>query len=822
MKYDEGIMTDLPIAVRPEFNRREAERYLAKLCNGASLDATKFVFQVFDDSPAKRKELAGIMHATLYAALPWLKAKQAEGRGVFVTIAETKDGGRKDEDFIRSRGVWQDHDDPNVPPATLPLEPHIVVESSAGKWHQYLLTQTTDREALKAAQNVLVERYGSDKNCKGLTRVLRLPGSLNLKDQAHPWLVRIESLSDREPYTWADVEAALPSSPRNATTPAKTSAPSTEPKSDDAELVRLILTGEDYHGAILTLSARYVHAGMSQAQVVEVIQGFIDSSGDTSDRAKSRRTEVPRTVAGAFKKGFAPTTAGSITDYIDQHLDAPGEVLVADVAEQIAHSQLSPVEVASFVTRLKAHTKIGKGVIERQIAEARRGDEGAATHRGYALRLLDEMKAEAGGVEPVAADGQLFTVGKDGIWRGRDFAGLEVEAGKRFDGQESCTRRTDYMAIAAHALAIAGAEQPGFFDYAPIGLASSVGFHRLDGGEVVLEPLTPAHRQRYMAPHAPVDAPAPTFDAFLAETFDSKHEGDSEAQRGLLQEIFGAVVLGLMARYEKAVLAKGEGRSGKGTLLKVLEALVPPESRTASSPFRWSGEYYLAGLAGMRLNVVGELPEDTPIPAADFKTVIGRDSLTGRHPTHRPFTFRNSAAHIFNSNHFVGTKDRSEAFFTRWIILDFPNSRIGMPGTAIDVDLASRIIDREIGAIAHWALVGAQRLMNRGRFEMTAAHDRLMGKWRRRSDSLMEFLHDDEVVSLDYGLVDFAVPRTAFYEAYAAWCIDSGRRAMTKQRVFESLDEPAAAALGVRPALAPVTRARIVEGVKFCKSLDDL
>ena len=87
--------------------------------------------------------------------------------------------------------------------------------------------------------------------------------------------------------------------------------------------------------------------------------------------------------------------------------------------------------------------------------------------------------------------------------------------------------------------------------------------------------------------------------------------------------MFGAVVLGLMAKQQVAVLFFGPPRSGKGTATKILEALVPRDSRAAVSPVNWGREYYLAGLAGKRLNVVGELSENMPIPAAEFKTVTG-------------------------------------------------------------------------------------------------------------------------------------------------------------------------------------------------------
>jgi phage/plasmid-associated DNA primase len=131
----------------------------------------------------------------------------------------------------------------------------------------------------------------------------------------------------------------------------------------------------------------------------------------------------------------------------------------------------------------------------------------------------------------------------------------------------------------------------------------------------------------------------------------------------------------------------------------------------------------VATLAGSRLNVVGELPENEAIPASAFKSVIGGDLVTGRHPTHRPITFTNEAAHLFMSNHLITTKDQSEAFYSRWLIVGFPNSRL-RSGLPIDPGLAERIIANELPGIAYWALEGAKRLSRTGGFSKSAAHDR--------------------------------------------------------------------------------------------------
>lgn len=348
------------------------------------------------------------------------------------------------------------------------------------------------------------------------------------------------------------------------------------------------------------------------------------------------------------------------------------------------------------------------------------------------------------------------------------------------DGKDHCARSSDYSGIANHAIMLATDDT--FFAKAPVGLACPDGFYQLKNNEIILEPLSPSHRQRLKIEGTPKKQATPLLDEFLHETFKSDVPGEEEQQLMLLQEVVGAIMLGLMAKHQKAVqFYDPYGRAGKGTFERMIKELVPSSFISAVSPFKWDNEYYLASLAGSRLNTVGELPDSKPIPAAAFKTVTGGDLLTGRHPTHRPFTFKNEAAHLFMSNHLIVTNDHSEAFFTRWLIIEFPNSRL-RTGLPIDPGLADRIIQNELPGIAHWALEGAMRLMANGSFSKSMAHDRLMAKWRRTTNSVEEFIHEEcELGS------EFNEKRSKFYEVYKLWCSENGRRHFAKGKVKEML-----------------------------------
>jgi P4 family phage/plasmid primase-like protien len=390
------------------------------------------------------------------------------------------------------------------------------------------------------------------------------------------------------------------------------------------------------------------------------------------------------------------------------------------------------------------------------------------------------------------------------IWVPVDSKQVERLVAENYDGNDNCKRRGDYAGIADHAKSLVSRE--AFFDDAPIGVATPEGFHRIVGDEVTVEPLTPALRQRVILDVTPRVMPTPEFDKFLHETFKSEVADEEAQQIALVQEIAGSIMLGLMHRYQKAVLFYDEyGRSGKGTLESILRRLVPKLFVTAVSPFQWDHEYFLVQLAGSRLNVVGEVPDNKPIPAAIFKSVIGGDLITGRNPAGRPIAFKNGAAHLFMSNHPISSRDHSEAFFARWVMVHFLNSRL-QSGLPLDPGLGDRIASQELPGIAHWAIQGAKRLLQNNGFSRTASHDRLMAKWRRSNSSVEEFIHDDCELGSHYKTL-----RADLYSSYKGWCFDNGRTAFSKSRMKDLLQ--ANVALGI--SWASLNGHEIFRGVRL-------
>ncbi len=307
---------------------------------------------------------------------------------------------------------------------------------------------------------------------------------------------------------------------------------------------------------------------------------------------------------------------------------------------------------------------------------------------------------------PLADAGALYRYERrSGLWVRHELDAIARFVGNAID-ERNCKRVADYRGIAQLVYSNARdgiAHDASPFDGAPPGIAANGMFFRLNGAGVERIKLVPEHLARFAVPVTPDDKhPRPLFDALVEASFPAS-DYDHKEQRALLQQHFGACVIGAAARMQKAMLWRGVERSGKSTLQEILRSMFKPENVAAVPPHLWHHEYHCAALANIILNTVGEIDDKRPLTVS-FKNVIGRDLLHGRHVTHRPFSFRNEAGHVFNCNGFPPTEDQTNAFWDRWSGVEFRHTR---PAEKRDDRLAEKIVATELPAILAWALGGS-------------------------------------------------------------------------------------------------------------------
>jgi hypothetical protein len=182
-------MSDLTITT-PAHNKDMARDFLAVL----DPKATRFTFQFFSDGSSK---FAAIIHGTLDEVWPKVLALNTLERqaGVFVTISETDFKGRRLENIVKPRALFIDADSNELAGrcvdtfSACDTIPSILVKSGRGM-HFYFLSDVP-LDQFRECQEKLINKMETDPAIKDLPRVMRLPGTLHLKDPTKPKLVKL-------------------------------------------------------------------------------------------------------------------------------------------------------------------------------------------------------------------------------------------------------------------------------------------------------------------------------------------------------------------------------------------------------------------------------------------------------------------------------------------------------------------------------------------------------------------------------------------------------------------------------------------------------
>ncbi len=166
-------------------------------------------YQTFHDKDRQRYTCYAIKsHGKLEGDLSQeLETLNAKGVGVFVMVNEGDGKGRKAENVTKVRALFLDTDGAPMEPARELLRPHIVVESSPGKYHLYWLVSDCPLDRFGPLQTAIAVRFGGDCSVKDLPRVMRLPGFLHQKGE--PVLTRLVEVADFPPYFTNEVVAGL-------------------------------------------------------------------------------------------------------------------------------------------------------------------------------------------------------------------------------------------------------------------------------------------------------------------------------------------------------------------------------------------------------------------------------------------------------------------------------------------------------------------------------------------------------------------------------------------------------------------------------------
>lgn len=309
--------------------------------------------------------------------------------------------------------------------------------------------------------------------------------------------------------------------------------------------------------------------------------------------------------------------------------------------------------------------------------------------------------------------------------------------------------------------------------------------------------------------HVPVeydpDADCPKFKDFVSEIV-------VEEDLPLIQEMFGYC---LYREYPlaRAFMLLGTGGNGKSTLLEMLEKFIG-NSNVANPSLQKLGEdrFASAQLYGKLANIHADLSSRTLQDTGTFKMLTGGDLIHAERKFEDPFQFRNYAKLIYSANELPQTKDTTEAFFRRWIVVKFPFKFTEDPddGNKDKIpDIEKNIIedDEEMSGIFNWAMEGLERILDEGKFSKGQSREQVKYEWLLRSQPMTVFF--DAAIEDD---PDTQIGKQRLYEQYSEFCTAFAAESKQKSTFFKQLysEVPNAKEKRIRTDSG---RKKVIEGV---------
>ncbi len=219
---------------------------------------------------------------------------------------------------------------------------------------------------------------------------------------------------------------------------------------------------------------------------------------------------------------------------------------------------------------------------------------------------------------------------------------------------------------------------------------------------------TPSYFNTVAVPFAyDPDAPQPErWLAFLKQLWP-----DNEASIAALQEWFGYVLSG-RTDLHKVLLVVGPARSGKGTIARILSALVGRGNVAGPTLGSLAAQFGLMPLIGKPLAVVPDARVGGASPASVVEkllSVSGEDMLTIDRKYREMWTGKLPTRFVILSNELPRFGDASGAISSRFVILMTTESFLGRENSHLTSELLA-----ELPGILQWSLEGLDRLARNG------------------------------------------------------------------------------------------------------------
>lgn len=252
---------------------------------------------------------------------------------------------------------------------------------------------------------------------------------------------------------------------------------------------------------------------------------------------------------------------------------------------------------------------------------------------------------------------------------------------------------------------------------------------------------------------------------------------DDQESIDCLQQWFG-YLLTQDTSQQKALICVGPKRCGKGTIARVLRALLGDHNFAGPTLGQLSRQFGLQGLIGKSLAVISDArvsgAADLQAISETLLRITGEDAISVERKGIADWVGRLPTRFVLMTNILPGIVDAGGAIASRFIVLRFTRSFFGQE----DLRLTDKLLD-ELPGILNWALHGLAQLEQAGAFLQPASGRDAVDELIRRTTPILGFISD-----VLESAPDAWVLKDQLYACYRHWCEEEGQRFVASKTAF--------------------------------------
>ena len=713
---------------------------------------------------------------TIGELLAWLIAKAEEGHNCYVRAQPTRalpdDAKATDADVTGMRAGYADGDGQTMPEAWHLPPTYVLEHAQSGNWWAVWAIAGGTREDIRPTNARIAHRYCTDAKVVNESRLIRLAGLPRWKENkiTKAWersaAYTLRVMSGERSDLW--MHDALPELPAREVHTGTLDAPDVISERRLRDLLAFIhpFDRSDWLRVGFAMrDATVLNAHLERLDQTDLIMLFDDwaSGALWQDHAGPKLNRVD---VGAYE---GPSDSEAL---FNGKRSTEGKVMLGSVVHLArSHAVAQGLQVSASACRPGA-LELFKAVAQ-PVPQATPIDGAQPAAQPVAAEPLDDLlvlfptapleSAEemlrrrfthCGRTTLVRDNGEFYT------WNGQCFSPFSDERlnaevskflrgayRKNKDGELvpfNPTRATIAEVVAALTTLThtpEGAEAPCWLD----GRAGPAPPHILACRNGLLDMSS-----REMLEHTPAYFSANVLDFAYEATasrpvhwlkFLSDIAGDDHEVADTLQEIFG-LMLTNDTSLQKAFMIVGPPRSGKGTIARMLTALLGKANICAPTLSDLSQSFGLASLIGKRAAIIsdaqlgGRANQDAIVER--LLAVTGEDTVNVARKYQTDWTGRLVARFLVMTNEIPQLSNASGALPNRFVMLMLKHSFLGKE----DTKLTERLMG-ELPGILNWSLEGLARLRQRGHFQQPASSSDMIREMEHAGSPVMQFVREE-------------------------------------------------------------------------------